>query len=137
MHRKFFGALLLTAAIVAAGCDNDVENQTPTEPAPTTTDTFTGTINVNGAQTHTFNVLASGTATATLSEVTPDNTIAVGLELGEWNGVSCASKISNGNALQGNALIGNVTGIGTLCVRVHDTGKLTGALDYKVTVVHP
>ena len=137
MRGKFLGVLLVSAALFAAGCDNDVDNLTPTEPAPTTTDTFTGSINVNGAQTHTFNVAATGTATVTLSEVTPDNTIAVGIELGVWNGVSCTSVISNGNALQGNAVIGTVTGLGTLCVRVHDTGKVTGPLDYKLTVVHP
>lgn len=138
MQRMFRGALLLTAALLAAGCDNTVQNgTTPTEPAPTTTDTFTGTININGAQTHTFPVAASGIVTATLSEVTPDNTIAVGLVLGTWNGVSCTTVLSNNSAVQGNTLIGNVTGLGTLCARIHDVGKLTAALDYKLTVVHP
>lgn len=138
MQRKFHGALLLAAALLAAGCDNVVENSTtPTAPAPTTTDTFTGSLTVNGAQTHTFNVVAGGVVTATLSEVTPDNTIAVGLLLGTWNGVSCTTVLSNNNTLQGNALVGNVTGLGTLCARIHDVGKLTAALDYKLTVVHP
>ncbi len=138
MQRTIFGGLLLTAALVAAGCDNTVENAgTPTQPAPTTTDTFTGTINVNGAQTHTFIVVASGVVTATLSEVTPDNTIAVGLLLGTWNGASCATVVSNTSVLQGNALIANATGAGTVCVRIHDVGKLTAPLDYKLTVVHP
>ena len=138
MQRTICGTLLLTAALLAAGCDNTVENATtPTEPAPTTTEIFTGTININGAQTHTFNVVASGLVTATLSEVTPDNTIAVGLLLGTWNGASCATVVSSNSALQGNAVIGNATGVGALCARIHDVGKLTASLDYKLTVVHP
>jgi hypothetical protein len=81
--------------------------------------------------------VANGSVTATLTEVLPDNTIAVGMELGVWNGISCATVVSNTNALQGNAVIGNVSGAGTLCTRIHDVGKLTAALDYTLTVVHP
>ena len=138
MRRTFFGILLLTFAIAAAGCDNDVENATqPSPPAPTTTDTFTGSMNVNGAQIHAFNVVAGGTVNATLKEVKPDATIAVGLSLGTWNGSACAEKISNNNAVQGNAVVGNTAGIGALCVRIHDVGKLTGTIEYTIEVVHP
>ena len=138
MHRKFLAIMLLTGALVTAGCDNEVENATgPAPPNPTTTDTFTGTINVNGAQTHTFPVIASGPVTLTLAEVLPDPAIAVGLTLGTWNGTACASVIANDNAIQGNAVIGGVTGAGTLCARIHDVGKLTASLDYRLTVVHP
>lgn len=138
MYRKFLATMLLAGALGAAGCDNTVEDATtPAPPAPTTTDTFTGTINVNGAQTHTFNVAASGTITAALTEVLPDATIAVGLLLGTWNGTSCSTVIANDNTIQGNAIVGVASGIGTLCARIHDVGKLTAPLEYKLTVVHP
>ena len=139
MQRRFFGVLLLAATIGAAGCDNEVENATtPPPPAPTTTEVFTGTVNVNGAQTHTFNVLANGTVQATLTELgTTDTAITVGLTLGTWTGTSCATVIANDAARQGNTVIGSVTGVGTLCVRIHDVGKMTGALTYTLTVEHP
>jgi hypothetical protein len=139
MHRTMLATLLAAALLGTVACDNEVENATePPPPAPTTTDTFTGTLNVNGAQTHQFIVVANGTVTATLTEfVTSDSAITVGLMLGTWNGASCASVIANDNAVQGHAVIGNVTGAGTLCVRIHDVGRLTGAQDYKLTVVHP
>jgi uncharacterized lipoprotein YajG len=138
MHRKLLATMLLAGALVAAGCDNEIENATtPAPPAPTTSDTFSGTINVNGAQTHTFAVVASGSVTVTLTEVLPDSTIAVGLMLGTWNGTACATVIANDNTLQGNAVIGLVSGAGVLCARIHDVGKLTGPLEYKLTVVHP
>lgn len=139
MDRRWLGVVLMTGALVAAGCDNVVENATqPAEPAPTITETFTGTLTVSGAQTHMFNVAANGSVTVTLTEVTPDNSILVGLVLGIWNAVggTCTSVIA-GTARQGNAVSGNVTGTGTVCVRVHDVGTLTESLNYTLSVVHP
>lgn len=139
MLRTLSGTLLLAGALLAAGCDNDVENATgPGTAAPTTTDTYSGTINRNGAATHTFTVAASGVVTATLTEVTPDPAIAIGFVLGTWNGTSCQAVLSKDDTVQGQALIGSVGGVGTLCVRVHDpNGKLNAALNYKVSVEHP
>ena len=139
MHRKFLATMLLAGTLVAAGCDNEIEDATgPAPPAPTTTDVFTGTINVNGAQTHTFPVVASGSVSVELTDVLPDPAIAVGLTLGTWTGqAACTAVIANDNALRGNAVVGNASGAGILCARIHDVGKLTGPLEYKLTVVHP
>jgi hypothetical protein len=140
MQRVFWKSLVLAAAVVAGGCDNDV-GTTPTEPAPLTTDTFTGTVSVNGATTHTFPVVATGTVTATLTEVTPDAAVAVGFLLGTWNPTfsSCTQVIAKDDSIQGQIHIGNVSvaGQGTLCVRVYDTGKLTESIGYTITVEHP
>jgi hypothetical protein len=138
MQRAFWGVLVLAAAVAVGGCDNDLDT-TPTEPAPTTTDTFDGSINVNGAASHTVNIAAAGTVTATLTEITPDPAIAVGFALGTWNPTTsvCQQIIPNDNALQGQILTGNVSGPGQLCVRIYDTGKLTGAINYRFTVTHP
>jgi hypothetical protein len=138
MRRTTYGILVLTATLLAGGCDNELENvPTTPEAPPTTTDTFTGSVNVNGASTHTFTVAASGTVSATLTELTPDPNIGVGFVMGVWNGASCQTSLSMDTAVQGNALTGNATGVGTLCVRVHDTGRLTGSVNYTLTVVHP
>ena len=139
MARAFFGILVLAAAVAATGCDNDVENQTPTTPPPTLTEIFTGSINVNGAMTHTFNTAAAGTLTATLSEVTPDPAVVVSFAIGTWNNTLsvCQQVIPNDSATQGVVLTGVVSGPGTLCVRVSDNGRLTEAINYTLTVVHP
>jgi hypothetical protein len=129
--------VLLVGALVAAGCDNDIENLTPTEPAPTITETFTGTITVNGATIHTFTTAASGLVTATLTAVTPDPAIQVGLGLGTWNGTNCQLTLPKDDAVQGNAVIGQVSGPGTLCARIYDVGKMTEPLGYTITVEHP
>jgi hypothetical protein len=139
MKRVFLSALMLAALMSVSGCDNELENQTPTEPAPTTTDVFPGSISINGAANHTFPVVAAGRVTATLTEITPDPAIAVGFALGRWNASSsfCEQIIPNDNALQGQILLGDASGIGTLCVRIYDTGKLTGPINYSISVVHP
>lgn len=140
MHRPptrlLLGLPLLLVALVA-GCGGD-NPTTPTTPTPTTvTETFTGSINPNGAFTHTFTASASGTVTVTLTTVTPDTTVNVGVGLGTWNGVTCQVVLANDSALQGSVITGQLTGAGPLCVRVYDIGKLTDSLGYQVTVVHP
>ena len=139
MQRVFLSAVMVAALLAVGGCDNELENQTPTTPAPTTTDTFTGSINVNGAMSHTFSVVAAGTVTATLTEVTTDSAAVVGFALGRWNASSsfCEQIIPKDDAVQGQILSGNAAGVGTLCARIYDTGKLTAPLSYTLTVVHP
>lgn len=130
-------ALLVLATCGLAACDNTV-NDTPTTPTTTvtTTETFTGTINPNGAATHSFVVTGGGTVTATLTTIAPADAVA-GLSLGTWNGTGCQIVLANDNALLGNTVTGTVSSLGTLCVRISDTGKLVGSTDYTVTVVHP
>lgn len=130
-------ALLVLATLGLAACDNTPNDTvTPTTPTTTVTETFTGTINPNGAATHSFIVSAGGTVTATLTTITPEDSVA-GLSLGTWNGVICQVVLANDNAVLGNVVTGTVSSLGTLCVRINDTGKLTGATDYTITVVYP
>ena len=138
MYRKLYPALLLVAALGVSACDNDIENATqPTPPAPTVTETFEGALNPNNGVTHTFSTAATGTVQAVLTQISPDATMAVGLVLGTWNGFACTASMSLDAAVQGNALTGSVSGAGTLCVRIHDNGKVAAPLTYKITVTHP
>ena len=139
MQRAFWASMVLAAAVSVAGCDNELDNTPDPEPPPTTTETFNGTINVNGAAVHQVTISAAGTMTATLTEVAPDNTIGVGFALGVWNSTTstCQHVITNDNAVQGQILNGNVSGPGQVCARIYDTGKLTGALNYAISVTHP
>ena len=137
MRRTLCGIVLLTSALVVGGCDNDPDLPTaPTNPDPVT-ETFTGSINVNGAATHTFTASIAGAVTATLTSVTPDPAIQVSLALGTWNGTNCQLVLTKDDAVQGNALTGLNSGPGTLCARISDVGKMTESLTYTITVVHP
>ena len=138
MRRSLYSTIMILAlAAAAAGCDNVDESAptTPTDP-PSVTTTLTGTVTVNGAESKPFVVSAAGLVTATLKTVAPDSAAVVGLALGTWNGVNCAVSISNEAAVQGINVIGRASSGGNLCVRVFDVGKLTGAVEYTIDVVH-
>ena len=134
------------AALVAAVLFNSACSNTPTTPTTTTTttvtDTFSGTLNHNGASSYAFSVSAAGFVYATLTSVADTSTV-VGISLGTWTGPatggtgSCTVILSNDQAVQGTTITGSVTGLGTLCARVYDVGKVANPLDYQITVVHP
>jgi len=138
MSRSILRALLLAvAAVTAAGCDNTLDNPvTPTTPV-TVTDTFSNSLNKNGSVIHTFNVATAGAVVVTLTTLS-DTTMTVGLDLGAFSGVTCSAQLTNAAVSQGISVTGLVSGVGSLCVRVYDAGgKLTGPIDYTVTVPHP
>jgi hypothetical protein len=131
-------AALVAVAFSAWACDEE----TPTTPEPpttpvTVTETFTGTINPNGAQTQSFNTEAAGTVTATLVSIAPDSATRIGLALGTWNGVSCKIEIAADSAQQGVTITGTASALGSFCVRVYDVGALTSNITFEVRVTHP
>lgn len=126
---------LLVATLVASACAGE-DFSLPAAPTPTeTTDTFAGTLSVNGGTTFQF-LSNRGTVTATLRSVAPDPTIAVGLSLGTWNGATCSAVLSNDSAIQGSVIYATVNATGLLCVRVYDVGKLVEPLTFELGVVH-
>jgi hypothetical protein len=138
--RRLSVRLLLGCALAAsAACGTSSSTPTtPTTPAPTFTDTFSGTLTINGATNYPFTVNAAGSVTVSLTTVAPDTGAIMGLDLGTWNGTSCAvSSITNTSASQGASVTGTVTGAGTLCARIHDVGALVTSENYTITAVHP
>ncbi len=134
---RWLPVVALSAALMAAsGCGDDTT--TPTDPTPVpVTETFTGTINPNGAVTHTFVSQRSGSVAAGLLTVSPDSTVVLGMGLGTWNGVTCEIVVANDRALQGSVVSGTATAIGNLCVRLFDVGNFTEPVTYEVRVEHP
>jgi uncharacterized membrane protein len=127
----------LFAVLLTAGCsNNNTLNPTPTTPPVTVTDTFSGSVNVNGAITHAFGVQTGGRVTATLKTLDPEDAV-IGLSLGTWNGSACQIVLANDSAKLGTIVIGNVTSLGNLCVRLYDVGSFTRTTSYEVEVVHP
>ncbi len=141
--RMFLAAAVL--AVGAAACDSGDTPTNPIDPTPPemVTETFTGVVGQNGAVNFTFATKAAGQVTARLTVVSPDNTISLGVSLGEWNGLSCEIKVTNDTALEGAGVAGNVSGVGILCLRVFDAGKIPGPnpdpmrLNFEVILTHP
>jgi len=140
MRRVTFLPLTLMAVLTLASsaCDSGENTPTtPTTPGPTITETFAGTVTLNGAATFTFNTSSSGIVTATLRSIAPVTTAQVGLAIGTWNGVSCTVVLTNDRITQGLAVTGQVNAAGSLCVRIYDVGQLTETSTFEVVVVHP
>jgi len=126
---------LLLAALVASACSTD-ETTSIVAPTPVQqTDTFGGTIGVNGATTFQF-ASNRGAVTATLSSVAPDSTVVIGVSLGTWNCVTGSNALPHDQAVQGSIIYGTVNATGSLCVRVYDVGKILEPVTFEVVVVH-
>ena len=132
-------SLVLSAAVAAAGCDGEINN-IPTTPDPVfVTDTFTGTLTVNGAQTHNVFTSATGMVTATVTSLGENAPEKVGFSIGTLSTVgNCTVVVSNDNAVVNSSLAGTVASLnGSLCVRVFDVGAMAAPVDYTITVNHP
>ena len=123
------------AAVTGVACGG-AELLPPTTGTPVPlTEVFSGTLGRNGAVTHPFASQAGGSVTVTLQELEPDTTI--GLSLGTWNGTSCQIVIADDAAVRQSSIVGTVSGVGNLCVRVYDVGNLIEPVSYTVSVFHP
>lgn len=132
--------LLLSIAVGSAACGDEAASTatTPTQPTPTTvTETFTGTLNQNGATTHGFAVQTAGTVTAAVVTIAPESSTVIGFSLGTLSANACQVSLANDRATQGTTLVASATSAGTLCVRVYDVGNVTQPQSYEIMVVHP
>jgi hypothetical protein len=138
MRLLILRALITSLAVAVAACSGLID-QLPTTPDPVIiTETFTGTLTVNGGQTHQFFTSATGAVTATLTSLgeTPPET--VGFSMGTMAGSTCTIVLANDQAVVTSVLTGTVSTLqGALCVRMYDVGKLTAPVDYSFTVSHP
>jgi len=131
--------IFLASVLLTAACSTPSTPTIPTNPGNPTTETFSATINVNGAMTHPFTVGFAGTVTATLTSVSPDSTIPIGMSIGTWDGTTCSlgSGLFQDKAVQGSVITAAISAPGALCLRMYDSGSLTGPTTYSVDVVHP
>ena len=131
-------ALIASLAVTVAACSGLID-ELPTTPDPViTTETFTGTLTVNGGQTHQFFTSATGAVTATLTSLGEAPPEQVGFSMGTMAGSTCTIVLANDQAVVTSVLTGTVATLqGALCVRMYDVGRLTGPIDYTFTVSHP
>jgi hypothetical protein len=128
-------ALVLACALVSACGDDNSTPTTPVEPAVQVTETYTGSIGINGAATHLFVTGDAGQAGATLTALSPNSAAIVSFAMGVWNGQYCAITLAKDDATQGS-ILGAAAVIGTFCIRISDVGRLTAPTDYTIVVTH-
>jgi hypothetical protein len=127
---------LSLAATVSAACGSDDPVDLPTDPTPVSvTETFSGTLNVNGLRAHPYTIDRPGTTSVQLKTLS-DSAATVALSLGTWNGAACQIIIANPAAALNTTVTGTAQSSGQFCVLLNDVGKLTAAVDYSVDVTH-
>jgi len=127
-------ALILTCSLVV-GCDDDLPPTGPIDVPIQVSETFSGTVTINGAATHVFLSTRPGEALATLTSLAPDPATVVSFTFGTWNGIYCQVILAKDDATTGANLIGTASA-GTFCVRISDVGLLSAPTDYVITVRH-
>jgi hypothetical protein len=137
MFRFISTSAIIFACLGAAGCGDNSTPTTPAEPPVQVTETFTGTLNVNGAAMHTFLTdKGPAQAQATINSLSPDSAASVSFILGTWNGNNCQVILVKDDATTGSSLVGTASAVGSFCVRIADIGRLTAPTDYSITVTH-
>ena len=131
--------VLMAALAVSVSACSGLIDELPTTPDPViTTETFTGTLTINGGQTHQFFTGATGAVTATLTSLGDEPPSKVGFSMGTMAGSTCTIVLRNDTAVVTSVLTGTVSTLqGALCVSVFDTGALAKSVDYTFTVSHP
>jgi hypothetical protein len=132
--------LVAVLLVVSAGCNSDTP-AVPTQPAPITTERFSGTVAPGGRDVHGFTVaLSNGLLTLTLTAAAPPANVAMSLGQPDASGV-CAP-IQNATVVTGAGaapqISGNVPG-GPYCTVVADPGQsnaLKDTVSYSLTVTH-
>ena len=126
---------VLGAAVIAAGCSDPIPPSRPTPVPATIPETFSDTLLVAGANTHTFSVTAVGAVQVTLQSVDP--AAAVGLGIGFPSLGSC-SPIDRVTAVAGSSVLlsGTATVPGLFCVTIFDIGNLVEPATYTINVLH-
>ena len=130
-------ACVLAATMAAWGCDNGPDSTPTTPTGPQVTETFTGTVTLNGSITHSFSATSGGAVVATITSLNP-TTGVLGFQLGTWNTVTCSAVLSNDLATTASVLQANTQSSASLCVKLHDpNGVLADSpVTYTVTVTH-
>ena len=130
-------AAVLALALVGSACDNGPG--TPTIPTPVlVTETFTGTVTLNGAINHAFSVSGPGPTTAEITAIDPAGSF-LGFQMGTWSGAVCTAVFSNEAGTLASVLNGTTQSAASLCVQMHDPNGILvdKTVTYTVTVKHP
>ena len=142
--------LIRSAAVVAVMClaggactstTAPSESDSGITPLVFTTQTFAGTLQVNGSGFYSIFISQAGPVGLTLAAVqTPGGaalSIPVGIGVGIPRGTGCARTISQTTVPGLAAQLSVTLNPGTYCVAVFDAGNLTAAVNFAMRIRYP
>jgi hypothetical protein len=135
----------IVAVILSSGCGGSSttpsSTTTTTVPAaPTTTETFTGTLSVGGSVVYSFTVSQTGTVNATLVSIGGAGvpaTVQVRMAIGTPADAGCSATASSIIKAGTAAQVSVTEQPGVFCASLADVGNLFSPADFSVTIDHP
>jgi hypothetical protein len=135
---------VLALALLGAACGSNSTSttspsSTATVAAPTTTETWNGTVQIGLSSFFSFDVAVNGTVNVTLVSVSGafvPATVTLGVAIGTPDGTACngsATNVQPGATPQVTA----TEAPGRYCVVVSDVGNLFAPASFVVTIAHP
>ncbi|HXY41975.1 MAG TPA: hypothetical protein VEQ10_20025 [Vicinamibacteria bacterium] len=121
---------------LVAGCSNSSSPTATPTVAPSVTDTFTGTLAQGGSAAYNFTLASDGTITVTLTSLSPQSTITMGIGLGTPGTTGCVVSSTQENVKVGVPIQASLTA-GPYCLTFYDLGNMTGTNTYTLTILHP
>ncbi len=138
------GLLLVALALAAASGACSDSPTAPTDSADTTTPittpvsiTFTGVVGPNGTASRTFTAQIAGTATATLSAITPATALGIAFGIPRADGSGCLAGRSSLAVDGASARITAAVDPGTFCLQVYAPERTADQVTFTVTLEHP
>lgn len=127
-------APILTALLTTA-CSND--NPTPVSPSPPPTSfTFATSFTARGSATRTFDQVVAGTVTMTLTSVTPDVPLGIGIGIPGTAGGACNLTRAEVTRAGTSPQLTLRADPGTWCVRVWDAGAVVELVSFSMRVTY-
>lgn len=126
--------LVVPLALAVSGCGSSTDPITIPTPVEVT-ESFSGTVGQGGVSYHVVNAKV-GTVTLSMNAIGPDSTATIGMSIGVLNSIACTSVMENPTARVGSQLVGTVSGVATLCVKLYDAGTiaLDQTLSYEIAI---
>ena len=143
---KVFTVFLLLTTALSAACGRNASTTSPTSTttaSDSVTETFNGTLPVGGSAFYSFSLAASGTVTATLTDIGGDGvppSVMVNLGIGTLSAFNCSAtptSIQASGTAQVPAFVSATEQPGVFCVRISDIGNLFAPATFTVTINHP
>ena len=128
---------LCSLTLVAAACTTFDTPTASTPATPPDPSVFAGILVRGGWASRDFTATAAGTTAITLTSVTPDVVIGVGIGIPRPDGGGCNLHVSMETAAGSTPQVSAVTGTGKYCVRVYDVGQVEESVTFSLRVTQP
>jgi len=141
MHMAAAVAVAVLAGTACTSTTAPSQQDSGIKPLEFLTETFSGTLKVNGSGFYAIGIVQAGPVDLTLAAVqTPGGaalTTPVGIGVGIPSGTTCPTTTSQVTAPALSAQLTVTLNPGTYCVAVFDAGNLTSTVNFAVRIKHP